>query len=272
MSDQQPEELPAWARKVIARGATVYAAASTTASSISLGHLASQAGHDWARSLLFAVSFECAAAITGTAWVAGRRGGWWHTTGKAATLGLLAASLTFNAAEVLQVQGRLPAGLLLAVAVAVALVFPVGALLFAHLALMVRHVVAASRTDGAAARAATAVLVDQLGHAPLPVREVVREVPVYLQRPDPAGDVPPAGSGDQPEQNATLLERVLADLRAAAAARPPLSDGQRPVAERLGIPRSRAGFAEAHKEAKRLLDLEQADTTHTNGHRVPLPV
>jgi hypothetical protein len=141
------EQLPDWARKVIARGATAYAVASTTASAISLGHLASAAGHDPFRSVLFAVSFECAATITGTAWVAGRRGGWWFTTGRAATLGLLAASLVFNAAEVLQVQHMLPAGVLLGVAVA--LVFPIGALLFTHLALMVKQG-ARPAVDGAA--------------------------------------------------------------------------------------------------------------------------
>lgn len=181
------EELPDWARKLIARGATGYAAASTTASSISLGHLASAAEYDLARSVLFGVSFECAALITGTAWVAGRRGGWWFTVGRAATLGLLAASLVFNAAEVLQLRGILPAQLLLLVAVLVSAVFPIAALLFAHLALMVKQV-SVPAFDAVRARAELGELVERLGVAPLPV--VLEAAPTPPNVPDPIHAVP----------------------------------------------------------------------------------
>jgi hypothetical protein len=239
------EELPDWARKLIARGATGYAAASTTASSISLGHLASAAEYDLARSVLFGVSFECAALITGTAWVAGRRGGWWFTVGRAATLGLLAASLVFNAAEVLQLRGILPAQLLLLVAVLVSAVFPIAALLFAHLALMVKQV-SVPAFDAVRARAELGELVDRLGVAPLPV--VLEAAPTPPNVPDPIHAVPDL---DVPDLDVPLLDQVTEFVRRQRATGG--YHGERTVMREFDLSRTEAKAL--LDQAKALLDL-----------------
>lgn len=132
-------DLPVWARRVVTYGGSGYAALSILSSSYALGHLAWEAGYHDPRAVLFGVGFDVAAGVTGTAWAAGAVGSWWFHTGRRATLALFAASLVFNAVEVLQVRQVLPADGLLLVAVCVSLVFPALAIVFGHLVLVARH-------------------------------------------------------------------------------------------------------------------------------------
>lgn len=242
------DDLPEWARTVVMRGSAAYAATSILSSSIALGMLAWQAGYHDPRAILFGAGFDVAAAVTGTAWAAGREGSWWHYTGRNATLGLFGASQVFNAAEVFSVRGHLPAEAMLVVAVFVSLVFPALALVFGHL-----YLVAKRSITPEAVQAVPDMPADMPGHAAGPAVE---------SEPAAGADVP-ARTDDEVLGGLELVEKVTEYVRVARANRN--HHGERTIAREFGLTRKDA--AEVLAAAKRSLDAPPA----TNGARVPLP-